>query len=184
LKKNILYYIAFLLCCYSNIAAQQIFIGVSTQYDDSFRGWRFAVDDEAFEGTLHQRWQMQNNWTEWDLEWANQNGYIRQKWKNDPSQWELRLDKDLVTMKTRWNQDTNEWIISDGNYELILSTRFSGQPQEWMVKKGKWGSFYIAMYYTDDPRDWEIEDNLKEEISDAMKIAISFVTFYHSSPKK
>ena len=168
----------------ATVYAQQIFIGAGVAFDNSFREWNIALDDEDFEGKITQRWQMQNDWTDWELTWGKKNGSIRQKWKNDPSQWELRLNDDLVTMRTHWGKDINEWIISDGKQELILETKYTGQPQVWEVKKSKNGKFKVSMFYNNDPRDWEIEDNLTEDISDAMKLATTFIAVFHSSPKK
>ena len=174
----------YLLGANLSVFAQQIFIGAGVAFDNSFREWNIALDDEDFEAKITQRWQMQNDWTEWDVACGKKNGVIRQKWKNDPSQWELRLNDDLVTMRTHWGKDINEWIISDGKQELILETQYTGVPQVWQVKKNKNGKFKIAMFYENDPRDWEIEDNLTAEISDAMKIATTFIAIFHSSPKK
>ena len=174
----------YLLGANLSVFAQQIFIGAGVAFDNSFREWNIALDDEDFEAKITQRWQMQNDWTEWDVSWGKKNGVIRQKWKNDPSQWELRLNDDLVTMRTHWGKDINEWIISDGKQELILETKYTGVPQAWEVKKNKNGKFNVAMFYENDPRDWEIEDNLTAEISDAMKLATTFIAIFHSSPKR
>ncbi len=186
MKKKYLFLFLFigLLGRNSGVFAQQIFIGMGVVLDNSFREWQIALDDEEFEAKITQRWQMQNDWTEWDVAWGKKYGVIRQKWKNDPSQWELRLNDDIITMRTHWGKDINEWIINDGKQELILATQYNGQPQVWEVKKSKNGKFKIAMYYDNDPRDWEINDNLSEDISDAMKIATTFIAVFHSSPKK
>jgi hypothetical protein len=168
----------------SDASAQQVFIGASAAYDNSFREWAIDVDDDDFEVSIKQRWQMQNDWTEWDVDFNGKDAAIRQKWKNNPAQWELRMDKEIITMKTRWNNDFNEWLISDGKTELILETSFPGQPQEWVVKKSDLGRFKMFMFYQNDPRDWEIEDALKEEVSDAMRLAITFTVLINSCPKK
>jgi hypothetical protein len=183
-KYLFLLHFIYLLGISSSVFAQQIFIGMGVTSDNSFREWDIALDDEEFEAKITQRWQMQNDWTEWDVSWGKNHGVIRQKWKNDPSQWELRLKDDIVTMRTHWGKDINEWIISDGKQELILATLFNSQPEVWEVKKSKSGKFKVSMYFENDPRDWEIEDYLTEDISDAMKIATAFIAVFHSSPKK
>ncbi len=181
-KKTIILF--FLLLSIGFRANAQYLIGVGAHYDDSFREWNLTTDDEAFEGSLKQRWQMQNNWLEWDLVWGDENGAVKQKWNNDPNQWELRLNGEIVTMKTHWNNDFNEWLISDGRHELILETRYTGQPDEWLVKKNNYGTFSVSMYYENDARDWVVKDNLNDDISNAMRLAMAFTVVYQSSPKK
>ncbi|MEK7255601.1 MAG: hypothetical protein AAB316_12705, partial [Bacteroidota bacterium] len=59
--KNLLIILAFL-----PLAAQaQYLTGIATRYDDSFVEWNFFSEDEE-EGELKMRWQLQDDWTQWD----------------------------------------------------------------------------------------------------------------------
>jgi hypothetical protein len=174
--------------------------GVSTQWSDSFVAWDLftaeiiepetdSTDAEVEEvkiGEIKQRWlHTKEDWTEWDLSINDRQGTIRLKWKNDPSSWELRtFDGDIVTMKTIWTSDVSQWRITNGDISLDFRSRYTSDFGEWNVMDKKYGSFRVAVQYTNDPRDWVITDQLNEEIPVSLKVAMIFVVIYHSSPKK
>lgn len=164
---------------------------VSSRWSDSFVEWDIFTaaeneeEEETAYGELKLRWlNFKNDFSEWTFELAGQRGTIRQKWKNDPTQWELRTyEGDIITMKAPWSNDFTEWRVTDNNLSLTLKSRWSNQLDEWLVDDNNRGQFYLYTLYTGDPRDWAVEDNLTEEISEPMKMALLFLVLYHTTPK-
>ena len=64
-----------------------------------------------------------------------------------------------------------------------MKSRWSNNFNEWQLKNGKYGEFDIFAEWEGDPREWAVEEDLDEEISIHMKIAILFIVTFHSSPK-
>ncbi|MEL6987709.1 MAG: hypothetical protein AAGK97_07730 [Bacteroidota bacterium] len=165
----------------------QTILGIATKWADEFREWDvFTYDyetEEEAEGEIIMRWQTQNDWTEWDFRMFDGNGSIKQKFKDDPSIWELRFYEDLVTARTLWKNDFSEWRITDGNVTLKLKSRWRNSFNEWQIEDTSNGNFYIYTTWEDDPREWEIKDELSEDISASVKMMITFLVIYHSTPK-
>lgn len=176
---SFLYFILFLF----NLSAQEI-IGVSARYDDSYREWDIYDDSEAIIGEFSQRWQMNDNWKEWDLRFGDASGSVRQKWKSDPSRWELRLDGETISIKMHYPNDPNQWIITNDRISLEYSTRMPYNSNEWRSNSKTYGNFEMIMLNENDPRDWEIFDELSEDITPAMRLATIFITLMVSCPKE
>ena len=164
---------------------------VSSRWSDSFVEWDIfsAAENEEEEGIaigeLKLRWlNFKDDFSEWTFELGEIRGTIRQKWKNDPTQWELRTyNGDIITMKAPWSNDLSEWRVTDNSLALTLKSRWSNQLDEWLVDDNNRGQFYLYTLYTGDPRDWAVEDNLTEEISEPMKMALIFLVLFHTTPK-
>ncbi len=157
--------------------------GISATWDDSYREWIIYTADEDIEGELELRWGATDNWKEWEYELEEEYGTIKMKWHNDPSQWEVRGDGEIITMKTKWRGDFTEWRISDGTINLTLRSKFKTHLEEWELSDDKYGKFEMYTTYERDVRDWEIIDELNEEISFPMKMALLFTVMYHTTPK-
>lgn len=149
-----------------------------------------SADDEDLPkeeqyGELKQRWlNVREDWTEWDFELGGGRGTIKQRWKDDPSQWELRtFEGDIITMRTAWPGDFSEWRVTDNTVTLSLKSRWTNQFDEWLVQDSNRGRFYMYTLRRQDPRDWSIEDDLDETVSDPMRLALIFLTIYNASPK-
>ncbi len=182
--KNIFLFIVIHLMSFHFVYAQDFpLYGISTQWDNSFKEWYIYTEDEEEEGELFIRWKFTNDWSEWDYELNDESGAIKTKFPRDLSQWELRGNNQIVTMKTRWMNDFTEWKIGDGTVDLILESRFTNQLEEWEVDDKTYGSLKIYTVYEGDLRDWAIEDNLSEEVSFEIKMAILFTVIYQSTPK-
>jgi hypothetical protein len=167
---------------------------VSTRWNDSFVEWEIfstvkSEDSEESEETLYGelklRWlNVKDDYGEWIYELGDQRGTIRQKWKNDPTQWELRTyNGDVITMKAPWSNDLSEWRVTDNTLSLTLKSRWTNQLDEWLVEDPKRGRLYLYTLHSRDPRDWAVEDNLNEEISEPMKMALIFLVIFQRSPK-
>jgi hypothetical protein len=167
---------------------------VSSRWSDSFVEWDIYAStenestdelEEDLYGELKLRWlNLKDDFSEWTYQLGEQRGTIRQKWKNDPTQWELRTyEGDVITMKAPWSNDATEWRVTDNSISLTLKSRWTNQFDEWLVEDSRRGKFYLYTLHSGDPRDWAIEDNLNEEISEPMKMALIFLVIFQSSPK-
>lgn len=143
-----------------------------------------APDEELY-GELKLRWlNLRENWTDWEFNLGDERGTIRMKWKDDPSQWELRTYSGaVVTMRASWNNDPTEWRVTDNNFSLTLRSRWSNQFDEWLVQDNNRGTFYLYTMTEGDPRDWAIDDRLDASVSQPMKMALIFLTIFHSTPR-
>lgn len=163
-----------------------------TRWSDSFTEWLLLSTPDTSEndepqpeetGKLALRWPNSRDFSEWDIEQDDLRGTIKQKWKDDPNRWELRADGEAITIKTRWDNDFTEWKITDDSRTLHLKMRFNS-PDEWLTTSSEFGRFYMYTLFRGDPRDWAIEDDLKPEISRAMRLSMVFVVLFQSSPKE
>ncbi len=161
----------------------QYIIGIGTKWSDEFTEWKIYTEDEELEGEITMRWQMQLDWTEWDYTIGNESGSIRIKWKDDPNQWEISGGDEIITARTLWKDDPTEWRITNNTQTITLKSRWGNNFNEWRLKNDRYGSFDMAMDWEGDPREWIVEDDLDEEISIHLKIAILFIVTFHSSPK-
>ncbi len=157
--------------------------GISTLEDDSYKEWIVYTEDETTDGELEVRWKLKDDQSEWDYSVGDASGSIKKKWQNKNTEWELRGDNQIITIKTRWLNDLTEWRISDGTISLTLESEYKNQLDEWSIAKSKYGTFEMYTLYENDFRDWEIEDNLSEEVSFSMKIAMAFIVMYQSTPR-
>ena len=167
-----------------SISTAQILTGFETRWSDDFREWTIFTGDEDEEGSLALRWPQQNDWSEWDYRIGESTGSIKLKFKNDPSNWEVRGDGEIITMRMKWKNDVNEWTISDGSKKLTLKAVYNNNLNDWKIDGAQNGVFEIYMEWQDDPRNWTIIDELDEDISLPFRMAISFISVYHSFPKK
>lgn len=145
-----------------------------------------APPQEERYGEFKLRWlNVREDWTEWDFELGGERGTIRAKWKDDPSQWELRTYTGaIVTMRTAWPNDNTQWRVTDNTVTLLLKSRWTNQLDEWLVQDATHGKFYLYTLNRQDPRDWAIEDGLDATVSDAMKLAMVFLTVFQSTPRQ
>ena len=165
-------------------AKAQVIVGVSARYDNSFREWDIYDDSDAVVGEFVQRWRQTNDFSEWDLRYEDAVGSVRQKWKNDNSRWELRINDETITIKMQYPNDPFNWIITDNDISLDYSTKYSQITDDWLVRSKGYGKFVMSQYYEQDPRDWEVFDELGEEVSPAMRLALVFTTLFVSAPKR
>lgn len=191
-------------CCLAFSLHAQTLSSVSTRWSDSFVEWEIyavmqsdttqtdeegededAKPEEELYGEFKLRWlHMRDDFSEWDYELGDERGTIKQKWKDDLSQWELRsYSGNVITMRTMWSNDLSEWRITDNSVTLNLKSKWKNQFDEWLVDDSNRGQFYLYTLAERDPRDWAIQDNLDEDVSEAMKMALIFITVFCGSPK-
>ena len=173
---------ALLLFCFFTINVQAQYItGIATNWSDSFSEWTIYTDDEDLEGELRMRWQ--NDWTEWEYRIGEAIGRIKLKWKNNPNEWEIRGDNEIITARTLWNNNFREWRITDNSTQITLRCRFGNTFDEWEIKGSK-GTLDVFTAWEGDPREWNIDDYMDEDVGLPMKMAIIFIATFHSSPKE
>ncbi len=166
----------------SSLAAQHL-AGLSTRWDDSFTEWNIVLEEEVQEGEIIMRWAQRNDWSEWDFRVGELSGAIKVKWKGDANLWELRADNEIVTIKTVWKDDFRQWEVKSGNIGFDVESRWSNILEEWSASDKRFGNLIMYTNWEGDLRDWIIEDNLNEQISMPMKIALVFIPVIYSTPK-
>ncbi len=162
----------------------QTMIGIGTRYNDSFREWTITTDQEEVEGELRMRWTFRNDWTEWDVRIGDLVATVEQKWKDDPGFWEIRCDGVTVNARTAWPGDNTRWKLSDGKHQFNWYTRYDNKRDEWMTEDLPGGFFQVYTYWEGDPREWVIADELQDDVSQAMRIAMVFLAIHFSSPRQ
>ncbi len=165
------------------ITHAQTIIGLSTRYNDSFKEWTITTDDEELVGELRMRWAMKNDWTEWDLRVGDVVATIEQKWKDDPNLWEIRCGDFTVNARTTWPGVFNHWKLNDGKNQFNWGTKYENMRDEWLIDTQDESPFKVHTYWTSDPRDWVVDDNLPKDVSEAMKLAMIFLAIHFSTPK-
>ncbi len=173
----------FVLLSFVALQAQEAYFGISSREDDSFADWIVFTDVEDEEGEITRRWRFGDDWSEWDYNIGEYSGTIKMKWKDDPSQWEVRGDGDIVNIRTKWRGDYSEWRLSDGTHTLTLISKYRNVNEEWFVREKTYGKFQMYTLYEGDRRDWEVIDELDENVSFAMRTALVFIVMYHGTPK-
>lgn len=158
----------------------QTLTAITARWDDNFAEWNIYTDDDEDEaqGQLELRWG--RDWKEWDYRIGDYTGSMEQRWREDPTQWEIRGDNEIVTARTIWFDNLTEWRLTDNDITLTLKPRWGTFANEWVIEEEQYGTFEIYTEYEFDPRDWVIVDELSEEISLNMKMAIVFLVVYHS----
>jgi hypothetical protein len=172
----------FLISLPTLIMAQTL-TGIASKWSDEFTEWDILTDDEDVVGELKMRWQLQGDWSEWDYRIEEEIGTIKLKWKNDPTQWEIRGYDEVVTAKMLWSNDIREWRITNNSISLTLKTRYGNLLDEWRVREDNYGRFEIYTHWEGDPREWDIVDELDEAMSLEMRMALVFISVFHSLPK-
>lgn len=175
----------FFLLSFSILSSAQI-VGIETAWSDSFKEWNiYALNEEGedIEGQLRMRWQMNDDWSEWDYRIGEDFGAIKVKWKNNFNQWELRGGGEIINIQTVYRDDATKWRLASSGRILTLELNRRDVPFDWRVDNSKYGFFEVYSDWENDPRSWSIVDELDENISIHMKMAIIFFATFSSTPR-
>ena len=172
-----------MFCILCLTTSAQDILGVGTLYSDSFREWEIHTADDFRKGELRLRWTLREDWTEWDFRLGDTTAQIRLKWADDPNLWEIKCLGVTVTARTMWNNDFRQWRLSDGKHRINWQSRFGNIRDEWIVREDDSGHFSVYTYWEGDPRDWVVVDELDEDVSYAMRVAMIFIAIFNSVPK-
>lgn len=156
---------------------------LSTRYADSFKEWHIVTEDEEVAGDMRMRWSFRDDWSEWDVQLRQMNASIRQKWKDDPNLWEIRCAGITVNARTAWPGEFGRWKLSDGRNQFNWQASRAVPPAEWTLDNPPSGGFQLYPYWEGDPREWVVRDELPDEVSLAMRVAMMFLAVHFSSPK-
>ncbi len=167
----------------SGLLKAQSIIGLGTRYDNSFKEWVIKTDNDDLEGELRMRWAFRNDWTQWDIRIGDVVATVEQKWKDDPNLWEIRCGDYTVNARTTWPNVFNRWKLNDGKHQFNWGTKYANQHDEWQIDSSADHLFKVNTYWTSDPRDWVVTDNLPEDVSMAMKLGMIFIAIHFSTPK-
>ncbi len=173
---------AFMLLFVSAFSVAQQVTGLVTKFSDTFRDWEVYTTDPDIRGELRMRWYMQNDWTVWDMSYGDINATIEQKWEEDPGFWVIRCNGKTVNAKTIWRGDFSRWKLSDGDQQINWRAKYSNQKDEWELDTRD-PKFFMFTQWRGDPREWVVVDDLGEDTSDAMKVAMIFLAIHFSTPR-
>ena len=165
------------------IVDAQTIIGVGTRYFDSFREWVITTDDEETRGELRMRWSFRDDWTQWDMYLGDLTASIEQKWEDDPNLWEIRCDGITVTARTTWPGEFYRWKLNDGFHQFNWMSNYANTRDEWSIDQPKAAVFQLYTYWEGDPREWVVIDELPEDVSQAMRVAMIFLAIHFSTPR-
>ncbi len=182
LMKRIVLYVLCLLFFIPFAHAQRM-VGAETRYNNSFRDWILLTEDDDVEGELRLRWTFSDDWSSWDLSVGDITASIEQKWAEDPNLWVIRCEGITVNAKTAWAGEFHRWKLSDGNHQINWESKYSNIKEEWEIDSNNDLFFQMYTRWEGDPRDWTIVDELPEDISDAMKVAMIFLALHFSTPR-
>ncbi len=180
IRSSLIFPLAFL----STAVWAQNLAGLSTRWDDSFTEWIiYLAEEEDLQGEITMRWPMKGDWTEWDYRLGDLSGAIKVKWKDNPNLWEVRGDNEIVTIQTVWRDDWRQWEVKSGDIRIDVKSRWANILEEWSAQHDEWGKVQMYTSWEGDLRDWVIEDDLNQELSLPVKIAIVFIPVFYSTPK-
>lgn len=174
----------FLFLCIVQPASAQRLTGLATRWNDSFSEWIAFTDTEGQDGELRQRWQGQDDWTEWQYRLGESTGTIKLKWREDLNEWEARGDNQIASARTVWRDNFREWRITDGKNTLTLSSRYGNIWDEWTIRNSSAGPFEMYTNFEGDPRDWVVIDELDPSIPLTTKLLMMHVVLFQSTPKQ
>lgn len=174
--------ILFVFSGISSLDAQRIAV-VETKFSNTFREWMLYSADEDIRGDLRMRWAMRNDWTAWDLQFGDLYASIEQKWEEDPNLWVIQCKGVTVNAKTAWRGDFTRWKLNDGNQQINWQPRYSNQRDEWEMDTQQSKAFTMFTSWSGDFRRWEVADELPDEYSDAMRVAMIFLALHFSTPR-
>ncbi|MEN0002855.1 MAG: hypothetical protein AAF798_01880 [Bacteroidota bacterium] len=158
----------------------QVLTGLATQWNDDLSQWYVYTDEEDVVGELRLRWPQQQDWTQWEFRMGELAGSIRLKWRENPNEWEIRVGNQVATARTVLNNRFREWRIFDGTHQFTLLQTYGNSTDEWKIRPNKWGTMDMITTWQNDPRDWEIYDELDEAVQFPIKLAIVFIGVVHS----
>lgn len=177
----------FAICCLISfkllLTAQDISI-IRTFYANDFRDWLFYDAQENELGTMRTRWQLNRDYSQWDIRIGELSGSIGLRWQDRPNEWEIRLQDKFYTVASTWPGQLDSWRITTPGKTYYLNMIEDPEGFQWALEQDQNTLSYIYNVYFDDPREWEVERILKnEKIDPSLMIVALFIVTYYSTPK-
>jgi len=179
--KSFFLYISFFLLPIIGIG--QI-VGMETSWANEFNEWNIYAldaDGESVEGLLRMRWAMNDDWSEWDYRIGEDFGQIKVKWKGNYNQWELRGGNEIIDIQTIYKNDATQWRLRSGSKIIRLNLNKRDVPFDWRVDSKEIGFYEVYTEWERDPNAWVIVDELAEDVSIHIKMAIIFFSMFSST---
>lgn len=179
LSKSLL--IVFLLISFLGYGQNSIY-EIGSLSDDRLDEW-YIVSDDDIEGKLETKWKLRDDWNEWEYEIGERSGDISLKQEIEPKRWELRSNEGIIVQMTQsWRNDKSEWKIECEGIQLSYEMPHKNDIGLWQVDDKEMGYFECITLYERDYRDWEIYDEMSEEIILEMKLAMAFISILPNLP--
>ncbi len=83
-------------------------------------------------------------------------------------------------MRQLWSNDRREWRVTNNAVTLTFKSRWGNRLDEWIVREESQGNFHVYTRWEGDPRDWVIVDEMEEEVSTSMKMAMIFLAIFNT----
>jgi len=90
-------------------------------YADDFRDWIFFDSEDHEIGSMRARFQLKEDYSQWDFRVGELSGFILQRWNGKANEWEIRSGNTFITVTATWPGQFDSWRIStkDKVYYLI-----------------------------------------------------------------
>ncbi len=165
------------------MAQGQKLLSFSTKWNDKLNEWEFETDENRNAGEIRMQWTINNDWTDWNVQFDNDSGRLRLKWQDNPNEWELRMGGEFITLRTAWRGRFNEWTIDSDSGRHTIKTVYGNSLEAWETRNQT--DNYLGIYTTweGDLRKWTVVDDMKEDVSMGTKLAMAFISILHSIPK-
>jgi len=176
-------FLLYIAIFFSPILLSGQILGMETSWTDQFDQWTiYAIDEEGeeIEGDLRQRWAINEDWSEWDYRIGEDFGAIKVKFKGDVNKWELRGGNEIIDIQTIYRNDLAQWRIRSGSVTLRLELNRRDLPFDWRVDDEDYGFYEVYTEWEGDPNAWKIVDEMSEDISIHMKMALVFLSKFSS----
>ncbi len=165
------------------MAASQI-VGLETAWEGERDQWNiYAIDSEGedIEGNLRMRWVINDDWSEWDYRIGEDFGSIKVKWKGNFNQWEIRGGGEIIDVQTIYRDDATQWRFRSSKQILRLELNRRDVPFDWRIDDDQHGFYEVYTAWEGNPNAWTVVDELSEDISIHMKMAIIFFSIFSST---
>lgn len=153
-----------------------------TVWDDRFTEWEIIDEETGDQGEIRLRWTFPLDWSVWDIRWGDTTAEFSLSWKDNPEQWDLIMGSKRVTARTRWPGDLSEWRIQYDGETIIWRPIDRMRPDIWETENLKRVPFRMYTLYEDDPRDWVIEEELREDVF-PLRLMLIMLAVYHTMPR-
>lgn len=172
----------FFFLCLESIAAQQL-TALNAEWNNDYTSWVLGIGEKE-NGEIRMRWPLNKDWTDWNINIADQYGRLKLRWKENPEEWELSMpDGSFVQIRTTWRGSLNSWVIQQDQKKIIIQTVYNNSYESWETPNEKYGYFGLYTTFEGDLEEWTLVDEMKEEIALSTKAAMAFICILHSIPR-
>lgn len=162
-----------------NSATAQDIRFMRSYYADDFRDWIFFDADDLEIGNLRARFQLKEDYSQWDFRVGELSGFILQRWNGKANEWEIRSGNTFITVTATWPGQFDSWRITAKDKVYYLNRDRDPQDFTWDLNLDQKNLCRIYNLYFRDPRDWEIE-KFVETMDPALEMTALFLVGFYS----